>query len=84
MTEIRELPPPILKTSMAGPLGGDDRDPERPPPILKMSMVGPLGDYAGSPGAPITYLGDIDGGPHWGFDIRPWTEVSYDQHRQHR
>jgi hypothetical protein len=34
---------------------------ERPPPILKTSMTGLLGGDAGVPGAPITYLEDVDG-----------------------
>jgi hypothetical protein len=42
VSEIRECPPPIFKTSMAVPLGGIDRD----------------------PGAPTTYLEDVDGRPH--------------------
>jgi hypothetical protein len=31
---------------------------------LKCRMVGPLGGAVGDPGAPDTYVRDIDGGPH--------------------
>jgi hypothetical protein len=36
---------------------------ERPPPMLKTLMVGPLGGDAEDPGAPITYVEDVDGAP---------------------
>jgi hypothetical protein len=35
MTEIRERPSPILKMSMAGPLGGDTGSPEEPTTFLE-------------------------------------------------
>jgi hypothetical protein len=36
---------------------------ERPPPFSKTSMAGPQGGNDGDPGAPTTYLEDVDGGP---------------------
>jgi hypothetical protein len=52
--EVREHPPPILKTSMAGPLEAVMKVREHPPPILKTSMLDPLGGNDGDPGAPTT------------------------------
>jgi hypothetical protein len=39
--EIRELPPPILKTSMADLLGGDDKDRGAPTTYLEAVDGGP-------------------------------------------
>jgi hypothetical protein len=63
MTEIRERPSPILKMSMAAPLGGDTGSPEEPTTFLEDVDGGALGDNDGDPAELITYLGDVDGGP---------------------
>jgi hypothetical protein len=36
---------------------------ECPPPMSEMLMADPLGGTDGDPGAPTTYVGDVDGGP---------------------
>jgi hypothetical protein len=64
MAEVRERPPPFLKTSMTGPLGGDAEDPGAPTTYLEDVDGGPLGSDAGSLDAPITFLEGIDSGPH--------------------
>jgi hypothetical protein len=43
--------------------GGVSEVRERPTFILKISIVGLLGGDAGDPGAPTTFLEDVDGGP---------------------
>jgi hypothetical protein len=63
MTEVRECSPPILKMSMAVPLGGDVGDPRVPTTYLEDVYGKPLGGDAGDPGAPTTYLKDVDGKP---------------------
>jgi hypothetical protein len=63
MLGIRELQPPMLKTSMVGLLGGDVGNRERPPPMSKTSLAVPLGDDDGDLGAPTTHVKDVDGGP---------------------
>jgi hypothetical protein len=64
MPETQEHPPPILKTLIAGPPGGDARDPRAHTTYLD----------AGDPGAPTTYLEYVDGGPPWDSDLRPCSE----------
>jgi hypothetical protein len=63
MSEIWERPPPIWKTLMAAPLGGDARDPGASTTFLKDVDGRPPGGDARDPGAPITYVEDVDGGP---------------------
>jgi hypothetical protein len=63
MLKVRERPPPILKTSMVGPLGGDDKDLGAPTTYLEDVDGGPQGGDDKDPRAPTTYLEDIDGGP---------------------
>jgi hypothetical protein len=36
---------------------------ERPPPLSETSMAGPLRGDASSPGAPTTYVENVDGRP---------------------
>jgi hypothetical protein len=65
--QVRQRPPPMLKTSMAGPLGvavgisgsGHHRS-------LKTSMAGPLRVLAAGPAAATTDVEDVDGGPPGG------------------
>jgi hypothetical protein len=64
MLEIGERPPPMLKTLMVGPLGGDAEDPGAPITYVEDVDGGPpLGGDAGDLGMPTTYVEDIDGGP---------------------
>jgi hypothetical protein len=61
--QVRERPPPLSETSMAGPLGGDAEN-LRAPTIIVGDVDGdPLGGDAGSPRAPTTIVRDVDGGP---------------------
>jgi hypothetical protein len=57
------VPPPILKTRCRAPLEAMPKVWERILPILKTSMVAPLGGDDKDPGAPTTYVKDVDGGP---------------------
>jgi hypothetical protein len=65
LTETQEHPPPMSEASIAGPWEALTETRERPPPMSETLMVGPLGGADGDPGAPTTYVGDIDGGPPW-------------------
>jgi hypothetical protein len=52
--------------------------------MLKMSMAGPLGGNARDPGAPTTYVEDVDGGPLGGvaeYSRVPTTYVKDDDGR---
>jgi hypothetical protein len=60
--EIREHPPPLSKTSMVSPLGGDAESWECPPFMSKTSMAAPLGGDDGDPRAPTTIVRDVNGG----------------------
>jgi hypothetical protein len=61
--EIRERPPPFLKSSMGGPQGGDVGDPGAPTTFHEDVDGGPLGGDDGDPGAPTTFLEDVDDAP---------------------
>jgi hypothetical protein len=63
LTETQEHPPPMSETSIADPWEALTETRERPPPMSETSMVGPLGGADGDPGAPTTYVRDIDSGP---------------------
>jgi hypothetical protein len=58
---------------------------ERSPPMSEMSMAPPLGGTVGDPGAPTTYVGDVDSGPPWGSVIHPGSErCVVNLHEYHR
>jgi hypothetical protein len=61
--EVRECPPPMLKTSMAGPLGGDARDPRAYTTYVEDVDGRPLGGDVGDPKVPTTYVEDVDDEP---------------------
>jgi hypothetical protein len=63
MPEIQERPPPMFKTSMAGFLEDDARDPRASTTYIEDIDIGALGSDAGDLGAPTTYVEDVDGGP---------------------
>jgi hypothetical protein len=42
--------------------------------MLETLLAGPLRGNAKDPGAPTTYVGDIDGGPPGRSGLRPWSE----------
>jgi hypothetical protein len=73
MPETQEHPPPILKTLIAGPLGGDARDPRAHTTYLD----------AGDPGAPTTYLEYVDGGPLGILTSVHVLKVCCDLHRKY-
>jgi hypothetical protein len=50
---------------------------ERPSPMLKTSMTGPLGGDTEGPGAPTTYIEDVDGGPLGGDAGGPGAPTTY-------
>jgi hypothetical protein len=78
LSETRERPPPMSKTSMAGPLGGAVGDlGARPTPMLETSMAGPLGGTDGDPRASTTNVRDIDGGPLGRHCRRPESATTY-------
>jgi hypothetical protein len=62
--EVRECSPPILKTSMAGPVGGDAEESVAPTNYFEDIDGGPLGGDDGDPRAPTTNFEDTDGRPH--------------------
>jgi hypothetical protein len=53
--------PPLM--SMAADLEALTKTRECPPPMSKTSMMGPLGGADENPGAPTTYVEDVDGRP---------------------
>jgi hypothetical protein len=74
MLEIRERPPPILKTLISGPWEVMLEIWERPPLMLKMSMAGPLEGDVSDPGVPTTYVEDVEGGPPGRSGLHPWSK----------
>jgi hypothetical protein len=67
-------PPPMMKTSMVGPLGGDAGGPGEPTTYAEDVDGGPLGGEAENPGAPTTYCKDIVWRAPWGSGLHPWSE----------
>jgi hypothetical protein len=53
----------MSETSMVSPWEVLSETRERPPPMSETSMAAPLRGAVGDPGAPTTYVGDVDGGP---------------------
>jgi hypothetical protein len=60
---VQERPPPILKTLMVGPLGGDAGGLGAPTTYLEDVNGLPLGGVDRVPRAPTTYPKNIDGKP---------------------
>jgi hypothetical protein len=50
---------------------------EHPPPMSETSMLGSLGGADGDPGAPTTYIEDVDGGPLGDTDGDPKPPTTY-------
>jgi hypothetical protein len=50
---------------------------ERPPPMSETSMLGSLRGADGDPGAPTTYIEDVDGGPLGDTDGDPKPLTTY-------
>jgi hypothetical protein len=77
MPEDRECPPPMLKTSMVGPLGGDVGGPGVPTTYAEGINGGALRGDAGGPGEPTTYAEDVDGWPLGGEAENPRAPTTY-------
>jgi hypothetical protein len=77
--KAQKRPPPMSETSMGG--GGLwealTKTLERPPPMSKTSMAAPLGGTDEDPGAPTTYVEDIDGNPLGGTNEDPGGPTTY-------
>jgi hypothetical protein len=63
--EVWERPPPMLKTLMAGPQGGNVENLRAPTTYLEDIDGGTLGGNPKDLGAPTSYVKDVDGGVPW-------------------
>jgi hypothetical protein len=75
--EVRECSPPILKTSMAGPVGGDAEESVAPTTYLEDIDGGPLGGDDGDRERPPPILKTLMAGPIGGDDKGPGALNTY-------